>query len=200
MSKSRKEATDTGKEREERQGRGSSTVRITRLSMLSALSALGTFIPFPSPVGTIGFDSLPGFMASFLFEPIDGAIVLIVGHAISVFAHGPQLGILHIPIALGMGVTGWLTGMVRRRSSLIPAAAVAILANTLLFPLAAPVIGWGGSLALIPYLLAASSVNVVTAAICSKAAEAAVELARREQEVKDSKANAPSGEPDKEEG
>jgi len=181
MGKSDGTIVDTeGKGRKEHKRRFSAA-RIARISILSALSALGTFVPFPSPVGTIGFDSLPGFMAAFLFGPIDGSIVLLIGHVVTVIAHGPQLGILHIPIALGMGLTGWLTGLAKGRFGLIPAVAIAILVNTSLFPLAAPVIGWGGALSLAPYLLVASSVNAVIAALCSKAAESAVELAQREK-------------------
>ncbi len=176
------EKTEEGEENERK--RRFSTARISRISILSALTALGTFVPFPSPVGTVGFDSLPGFMAAFLFGPIDGGIVLLIGHVATVLAHGPQLGILHVPIALGMGVTGWLAGSTRVRFGLIPAVIVAILANTLLFPLAAPVIGWGGALSLVPYLLVASSVNSIIAALCSKAAESAVELAQRERAQK----------------
>jgi len=156
------------------------TARIARIAILSALSVLGTWVPFPSPVGTIGFDSLPGFMAAFLFGPRDGGIVCMIGHLASAVVKGAPLGIFHLPIALGMGATGWLAGAVRRRFGLIPAVVVAILINTILFPLASPVIGWGGALSLVPYLLTASSLNSVVAALCSKAAEAAVELAQKE--------------------
>ena len=181
LSKSDGNTLDIEGDGEKEHKRKFSAARIARISILSALSALGTFVPFPSPVGTIGFDSFPGFMAAFLFGPIEGSIVLLIGHLTTVIAHGPQLGIFHIPIALGMGVTGWLTGLTRGRFGLIPATVVAILVNTSLFLLAAPVIGWGGALSLIPYLLVASSVNSVIAALCSKAAESAVELAQREK-------------------
>jgi uncharacterized membrane protein len=157
------------------------TVSIARISIMSALSLIGSFVPFPSPVGTIGFDSLPGFVAAFLFGPSEGSIVLLIGHLVTVSVHGSPLGIMHIPIALGMGLTGWLAGLTRRRYSLLYAVVISILVNTLLFPLAAPVIGWGGALSLVPYLFVVSSLNVVVAAICSKSAESAIILAEREK-------------------
>lgn len=154
--------------------------RIARISILSALSLLGTLWPFPSPVGTIGFDSMPGFTAAFLFGPIDGSMILLIGHLVTVSVHGPQLGIIHAPIALGMGLTGWLAALARRRHSLLHAVAVSILANTLLFPLAIPVIGWGGALSLVPYLFVASSLNVTVAAVVAKSAESALQIAEME--------------------
>ncbi len=150
------------------------TARIARISVLSALCVLGASIPFPSPVGTIAFDSMPGFFAAFSFSPVEGATVSLIGHLATAFVHGSPLGILHLPIALGMGVTGWTAGLARRRFGLIPGAAVAIIVNTLLFPLAMPVYGWGGALSLAPFLLVASVLNSIAAAFCSKAADSAL--------------------------
>jgi len=158
------------------QKREFSTARIARISMLSALCVLGASIPFPSPAGTIGFDSMPGFFAAFSFGPLEGGAVCMIGHLATALVHGSPLGILHLPIALGMGVTGWTAGLVRRRFGLIPAVATAIMVNTLLFPLAMPVYGWGGALSLAPFLLAASVLNSITAALCSKAVDSAFKL------------------------
>jgi uncharacterized membrane protein len=181
MRNTNRDIADEEKEGEIESKKVFSSARIARISILSALSVLSSFIPFPSPVGTVGLDLLPGFIAAFTFGPLDGGMVCIIGHLATVLVNGPQLGIMHLPIALGMGLTGWLAGLVRRRFSLVPAIAVAILVNTFQFPLAVPVIGWGGALSLAPSLLIASSINAVTAAICSKSAEAALELAQREK-------------------
>ncbi len=172
---------ESGKKNHMKGERVFTTTMIARISIMSALSLIGSFVPFPSPVGTIGFDSLPGFAAAFLFGPSDGSMVLLIGHLVTVSVHGSPLGIMHLPIALGMGLTGWLAGLTRRRYSLIYAVVISILANTLLFPLAAPMIGWGGALSLVPYLFVVSSLNVVVAAICSKSAESALTLAEREK-------------------
>ncbi len=174
-------ADESGKKNLMKDERAFSTARIARISIMSALSLIGSFVPFPSPVGTIGFDSCPGFIAAFLFGPIEGSMVLLIGHLVTVSVHGSPLGIMHIPIALGMGLTGWLAGLARKRHSLVYAAVISILVNTFLFPIAAPVIGWGGALSLVPYLFVVSSLNVVVAAICSKSAESAIILAEREK-------------------
>ena len=174
-------ADESGKKNPMKEERVFSTARIARISIMSALSLIGSYVPFPSPVGTIGFDSCPGFIAAFIFGPNEGSMVLLIGHLVTVSVHGPPLGIMHIPIALGMGLTGWLAGLTRKRYSLVYAVVISILVNTLLFPLATPVIGWGGALSLVPYLFAASSLNAVVAAICSKSAESSIILAEREK-------------------
>jgi uncharacterized membrane protein len=179
--------TDTGKtdERGNRipaRRRVFTSAMIARISIMSALSLIGSFIPFPSPVGTIGFDSLPGFAAAFLFGPNEGGVTLLIGHLVTVSVHGSPLGIMHIPIAIGMGMTGWLAGLTRRKHSLIHAVAISILINTLLFPLAAPMIGWVGALSLVPYLFVVSSLNVVAAAVCSKSTESALILAKKDED------------------
>lgn len=162
-----------------RQKKEFSTARIARISVLSALSVIGASIPFPSPAGTIAFDSMPGFFAAFSFGPLEGGAVCMIGHIVTALVHGSPLGILHVPIALGMGIAGWMAGLVRRRFGLISGVAIAIIVNTLLFPLAMPVYGWGGALSLAPFLLAASVLNSIAAAICSKAADSALRLAQK---------------------
>ena len=46
----------------------SKTRTLARVAVFSALCVIGSFIPFPSHVGTIAFDSFPGFLTGFIKE------------------------------------------------------------------------------------------------------------------------------------
>lgn len=145
------------------------TLRIARISILSALSVVGAFIHSPSPIQTVAFDSAPGFFAALLFGPFDGALVCGIGHICTSIINGFPLGFLHLPIALGMAVAGWTMGFVNRLSrkiwALISAIIVGVVINTMLFVIAAPVVGWIAALAFAPFLLVAAGLNAVIATL-----------------------------------
>jgi len=146
----------------------SKTYRIARTSVFTALCVIGSFIRPPSPIQTIAFDSSPGFFTALYYGPLDGAIVTGVGHIITSIINGLPLGVLHLPIALGMAVAGAAIGIVNRSNyewSFIPATAIGIGINTALFAVAVPAIGWIAALSLIPFLVLASSLNGVVAAL-----------------------------------
>lgn len=140
---------------------------MARWAVFSALSVVGSFIPFPSPVGTIAFDSFPGYLAALYFGILDGAVICGVGHLATAIVHGFPLGIWHLLIAFGMTAVGAIVGLtnkiIGRPWGFAPATVAGIAVNTALFPLAAPVVGWLGALLLIPFLAAASTLNGVLA-------------------------------------
>jgi len=145
------------------------SMRVARWSIFSALSVVGSFIPFPSPVGTIAFDSFPGYLAALYFGVLDGAVICAIGHLATAIIHGFPLGIWHLLIALGMAAVGAAVGLTNKTIGMswgyIPAIVVGIAVNTALFPLAMPVMGWLGAFLLIPFLAAASTFNGVLAAL-----------------------------------
>lgn len=144
------------------------TLRIARLSIFSALCVIGSFVHPPSPIQTVAFDSWPGFFAALYFGAIDGALVSGIGHLVTSFVNGLPLGILHLPIALGMALTGGAIGLVNRvshRWGFIPAVVAGTAINTALFPIAVPALGWTASLAFVPFLLVAASLNAIVAAL-----------------------------------
>ena len=131
----------------------SRTYRIARTSVFTALCVIGSFIRLPSPIPTVAFDSSPGFFTALYYGPLDGAIVTGTGHIITSIINGYPLGVLHLPIALGMAVAGAAIGLVNRSNygrSFIPATAIGIGINTVLFVVAVPAIGWIAALSLIP--------------------------------------------------
>ncbi len=143
----------------------SKTRTLARVAVFSALCVIGSFIPFPSPVGTIAFDSFPGFLASLAFSCWEGALVCFIGHLATSIIHGFPLGLLHIAIAFGMGLAGFLTGFIKEKAGVLPGCVCGVVVNVLLFPLATPVMGFSGALLLTPYLAVASSLNMFLAAL-----------------------------------
>ncbi|WP_309493333.1 ECF transporter S component [Candidatus Hecatella orcuttiae] len=145
----------------------SKTLHVARWGIFSALSVVGSLIPFPSPVGTIAFDSFPGYFAALYFGVMDGAVIFAIGHLATSIVHGFPLGFWHFLIALGMAVVGVVVGIVHKVISrvwgFIPATIAGITANTAMFPLAVPVMGWAGSLLLVPFLAVASTLNGILA-------------------------------------
>ena len=145
----------------------SKTLHVARWGVFSALSVIGSFIPFPSPVGTIAFDSFPGYLAALYFGALDGAVICAIGHLATSIVHGFPLGFWHFLIALGMAAVGAVVGVIYRIISrvwgFIPAIIAGIITNTALFPLAAPVMGWFASLLLVPFLAVASTFNGILA-------------------------------------
>ena len=146
--------------------RSQRSYRLTRISALAALSVIGSLIHLPGPLPSIAFDSAPGFFAALFFGAEDGAMVCAVGHLATSVISGFPLGILHIPIALGLGAAGATIGMINRfdyPSSYILALLVGVAINTGLVILVVPLMGWDATLGLIPFLLLGSSVNASVA-------------------------------------
>jgi uncharacterized membrane protein len=138
------------------------------LSVFSALSVVGSFMHPPSPIQTVAFDSLPGFFAALYFSAFDGALVCGVGHVCTAVINGFPLGILHVPIALGMALAGGFMGFVNkinRRWGFVPATVVGVVVNTALFIVVIPTLGLSAALAFVPFLLIAAILNAVIAAL-----------------------------------
>ena len=140
--------------------------RVARISVLAALSVIGSFIHLPGPFSTIAFDSSPGFFAALLFGAGDGAIVCAVGHLATSIVNGFPLGILHLPIAIGLAIAGATIGLINKlehRLSFVPALIAGIAINTGLVIVVAPSMGWAATLGLVPFLLFASIANAIVA-------------------------------------
>jgi uncharacterized membrane protein len=142
--------------------------RLARISVFSALSVIGSFIHPPSPIQTVAFDSSPGFFAALYFGATDGALISGIGHIVTSVVNGFPLGILHLPIALGMGAAGAAMGFINRisrRAGLIPAIVAGIAINTGLVVVVVPALGWGAAFSFFPFLLLAASLNGVVAGL-----------------------------------
>jgi uncharacterized membrane protein len=135
------------------------TYRLTRIAAFAALSVVGSFIHLPGPIPTVALDSAPGFFAALYFGPFDGFCIFGMGHLATAIINGFPLGILHLPIALGLAAAGAAIGSINRRLGGIPAIAAGVAMNTALIVLAIPVLGVAATLNFTPFLFLAASVN-----------------------------------------
>lgn len=140
------------------------TLRVVRIAVFAALSVVGSFIHLPSPVPSVAFDSAPGFFAALYFGPLEGFCVFGLGHLATAIVSGFPLGILHLPIAVGLAFAGAAVGVVNRRWNYPSAVATGVVINTALVVLAVPVLGVAGTLSFTPFLFIAATVNGVVAA------------------------------------
>lgn len=145
----------------------SPTWRTARLAIFTALSVVGSFIKIPSSVGTLAFDSTPGFFVALLFGPLEGATVCGLGHLATATISGFPLGILHIPIALGMALAGAAVGLINKMNKqwgFLPAAIIGVTINTALVVTVIPSMGLDAALMFVaPMLLVAAILNMIIA-------------------------------------
>jgi riboflavin transporter len=150
----------------------SSPVSARKLAIMAifiALSAVGSLIKIPSPLGSIGLDSAPGFFAAIAFGGWVGFIVIAIGHLLSAAIVGFPLTLpVHLAIALAMGVCALVFRWLGRKS--LVWLIVAVIATSLLNSfglglIVLPIGGWGMYVASVPSLLVAAVVNLVIAAV-----------------------------------
>jgi len=139
--------------------------RTARIGVFTAVALAGSFISLPSPVSSVALDSASGYFCSLYYGPQEGFFVFMLGHILTAAVHGFPLGVLHLPIALGLGVQGYLMAKLKRLRSIGPLGSTAfgVVFNTLLAFIAEPIYGVGFVVVLLPYLAVASTVNALLA-------------------------------------
>lgn len=145
--------------------------RLSIMAIFIALSAVGALIKIPSPVGTIGMDSAPGFFCALAFGGIEGAVVISFGHLLTSAVVGFPLTIpVHLYIAFQMALWALAYRWVNKTLGLIPAVIAGIILNGVVSSFAMfPMMGMGGVLGLLPFLVVGSALNVIISAIAYKA-------------------------------
>ncbi len=145
------------------------TKQIAIMAIFIALSAVGAFIKIPSPIGSIGLDSAPGYFAAVAFGPVIGGIVIAIGHLLSGAVVGFPLTIpVHLGIAIGMALIAWVFYLLGRKGIVGLVAGVVICSLLNSFALGVLLIPIGGTalyVSMIVPLMVASAVNLVVAAI-----------------------------------
>ena len=145
--------------------------RLSIMAIFIALSAVGALIKIPSPVGTIGMDSAPGFFSALAFGGLEGAIVIAFGHLLTSAVIGFPMTIpVHLYIAFQMALWALAYRWVNKKLGLIPAVIVGIILNGVVSSFAMlPMMGMGGVLGLMPFLIVGAALNVIISAIAYKA-------------------------------
>ncbi|HBV88759.1 ECF transporter S component [Desulfosporosinus sp.] len=145
--------------------------RLSIMAIFIALSAVGALIKIPSPVGTIGMDSAPGFFSALAFGGLTGAVVIAFGHLLTAAVIGFPMTIpIHLYIALQMALWAIAYRWVNEKLGLIPAVIVGIILNGVASSYAMlPMMGMGGVLGLMPFLVVGAALNVIISAIAYKA-------------------------------
>lgn len=151
----------------------SSVANVKRISMIAvfiALSAVGSLIKIPSPVGTIGLDSAPGFFAALAFGGLEGALVISIGHMLTAAVVGFPLTIpIHIFIAVQMAL--WALGFrwVHKKFGMIAAIVAATVLNGVVSSFTMIIMGgMGAVIGVMPFLVIGSAINIVVAAAAHK--------------------------------
>lgn len=145
--------------------------RISIIAVFIALSAIGSLIKIPSPVGTIGLDSAPGFFVALAFGGSEGALVIAIGHLLTAAVVGFPLTIpIHIFIAAQMALWALAFRWVHQKVGLIAATVAATILNgvvssfTMIF-----MGGMGAVIGTMPFLVVGSAINIVIAAAAYRA-------------------------------
>lgn len=147
--------------------------KLAIMAVFIALSAAGSLVKIPSPLGTVGLDSAPGFFTAVAFGGWMGFIVIAIGHLLGSAIVGFPLTLpVHLVIAVGMGLCALAFRWVGRRGTvwLVVSVVTTSLLNSFgLGLIVVPIGGWGMYLASVPSLLLGAAVNLVLAAIAYRA-------------------------------
>jgi uncharacterized membrane protein len=143
---------------------------IAIIAIFIALSAVGALIKIPSPIGSIGLDSCPGYFCAVAFGGSIGAIVIAIGHLLSAAVVGFPLSIpIHLGIAVCMAawavIFRFLAKKIKKIGLPVAIVVASILNSVVTGLLLIPVGGWALYVANIIPLLVASAVNAIIAGI-----------------------------------
>ena len=147
-----------------------SAKRIAILAIFIALSAVGAVIKIPSPLGSIGLDSFPGYFCALAFGYPEGAIVIAVGHILSAAIARFSLTVpLHLAIAASMAVVAVIVRFLATKLGKIGpilSIVIGVLLNSFVLGFwLLPLGGWGLYTGATPSLFIASLVNGIIAVI-----------------------------------
>ena len=143
-----------------------SVKRIAIMAVFIALSAVGALIKIPSPVGTIGLDSAPGYFSAIAFGGVEGAVIIALGHMLTAAVIGFPLTLpIHIFVAIQMALWALSFRWVNKKLGLIAAVIAGIILNGVVSSFTMMLMGgFGAVLGVMPFLIIGSAINVIIAA------------------------------------
>lgn len=144
--------------------------KIAYIAIFTALSAVGAMIKIPSPVGTIGFDSAPGYFSAIAFGYLEGTAVIAIGHLLTSGIVGFPLGIpLHLFIAIQMALWSVAYRFIGKKLGVIAGSIVVVLLNGVVSSFTMAIVGGLGAVwGVMPFLAVGSLANIVIASIAYK--------------------------------
>lgn len=148
--------------------------RIAYMAVFIALSAVGAMIKIPSPVGTIGLDSAPGYFCGLALGYTEGIGVIFIGHLITAGVIGFPLGLpLHLFIGVQLALWVIILRWISRRINFWAGAAAAVFLNGVISAFTMYFVGgMGAVLATMPFLTAGALINVAIAVTAHRALRA----------------------------
>ena len=151
-----------------------SVKQVATMAVFIALGAVGALIKIPSPVGTIGLDSAPGYFCGLAFGFLEGALVIFIGHLLTAGIVGFPLGLpLHFFIALQLGLWVLVFRWISLKFGAVPGAITAILLNGVVSAFTMVLVGgMGAALGTMPFLLAGAGINVIIALLSHRVVKA----------------------------
>ncbi|WP_315116144.1 ECF transporter S component [uncultured Clostridium sp.] len=154
------------------------TKKIVLTALFIALSFVGSNLKV---MGTIAFDSMPGFLGALMLGPLYGAIIGGVGHFLTALTSGFPLSLpVHLITMIGMAVTmaafAFVYKFIGRKNELIGmilSTIVGVIINgpltlLVLTPLLLPVMGKAGILGFVPVLSLVAAINAIVALVVYK--------------------------------
>lgn len=150
------------------QNNSSKTALLVKLALLTALSVVGSYLKFPSPVGSIALDSLPGYLGALVFGGGAGAIILTLGHLLSALNSGFVLGPLHLLIALLMGCCSYIFVYFKNKNIYAAVLITSLVNGPVSAAVLIPFLGRAFFYGTAPILSLASFVNILLAVVIFK--------------------------------
>ncbi|MDN5342463.1 ECF transporter S component [Oceanotoga sp. DSM 15011] len=138
--------------------------KISLIGIFTALAFILSFLKFPSPVGSIALDSMPGFLLS-IINPLYGGIASLLGHFFTSWNSGFYFQLYHIPLALAMFAITYIFGKLYQKNKII-SILIGVILNGIVSPfIVVKIITFKGVLGIMPMLIVASIVNILLAVI-----------------------------------
>jgi uncharacterized membrane protein len=154
------------------------TKKIVLAALLIALSFVGANIKI---MGSIAFDSMPGFLGALILGPFYGGLIGAIGHFLTALISGFPLSLpVHLITMVGMGITMLVYGLVFKYFlsknyilAVIFSLIAAVMINgpvliLILSPLLIPVLGKTVLIGMVPVLSAVAALNIIMAQVTYK--------------------------------
>lgn len=151
------------------------TKKITFTALLIALSYIGANVKV---MGSIAFDSMPGFLGALVLGPVYGAVIGAIGHLLTAVLSGFPLTLpVHLIVMVDMALTMAAFGIVfkkfEKKTAVVLSFLTAVLINgpislLMVSPLLIPAMGSAALWAMLPVLTGVAALNVILAFLVYK--------------------------------